>query len=228
MALIGVMMHAYYMPYRQESDNNTAILAQGLIFAWTFVFVMRNAGALPTYLPSYVVGTVLLLATLGTYAHALSLTLQDLAHSSAREHQDDITVAENDETNDDNAGNRGQETAAARVEAGEAGIEMQPTNSLAKETKTAEDADDENSSDRSSVKQNRDLLSQLKDAGSQLMCGELPAAGRSEIAGNGRNAGGADVTALQRQVLELPKELAQKDGIIADLRSTNGDGRRPG
>ena len=68
-AILGFCMHREVSPYRNASDNTTSVLAQAVIFAWSFTLVLRDAGALAS-LPTVAIGVFLLLATLAVVVHA--------------------------------------------------------------------------------------------------------------------------------------------------------------
>lgn len=82
-ALVGVVAHRECAPFRRESDNFASVLFQALIFAWCFVLVMSNAGALDI-LPDFVVGTILVLATLAVYVYVLRTALKEVVKHARR------------------------------------------------------------------------------------------------------------------------------------------------
>jgi hypothetical protein len=134
MSLIGVAVHAYYLPFRQQSDNTTAIFNQGLIFSWTWTLVMRNSGSL-SLLPDAAIGGALLLVTMGVYSHSVWVVRDELRRhrrSLAETEQADSALAEGDDLEGEGAGASAGHADADNREAGIEMLEPKSALSLAK------------------------------------------------------------------------------------------------
>ena len=134
MSLIGVAVHAYYLPFRQQSDNTTAIFNQGLIFSWTWTLVMRNSGSL-SLLPDAAIGGALLLVTMGVYSHSVWVVRNELRRhrrSLAETEQADSALAKSDDLEGEGAGASAGHADADNREAGIEMLEPKSALSLAK------------------------------------------------------------------------------------------------
>ena len=69
-ALAGYLVLREYLPYRNPTDNTTALLAQGVVFLWCFFLVLRDAGVFDGWPPA-ILGTLLTLVTVTVWCHAL-------------------------------------------------------------------------------------------------------------------------------------------------------------
>ena len=78
-ALMGCAVIRELSPYTSDSMNLTAVLGQALIFLWCFTIVLYHTGTL-NRLPTALVGTVLVLATLAFFVHTLWSTYNEMSN----------------------------------------------------------------------------------------------------------------------------------------------------
>ena len=105
-ALFGVIVLREFTPYRRPSDTATAVLAQCVIFSWSFQIVLRSVGAI-AHVPTALVGSFLVLFTTSVFVHAWWRASIELREDKARSRTESqgvlssITSAENSTFFDD-------------------------------------------------------------------------------------------------------------------------------
>ena len=82
-AQLGVCSQRNLMPYRRQTDNETALFAQWLIFGWCMVLLKRIIGSLAS-VPSFLVGLVIVLATVALVARSLWTAIDDIKKAGFR------------------------------------------------------------------------------------------------------------------------------------------------
>ena len=82
-AQLGVCSQRNLMPYRRQTDNETAFFAQWLIFGWCMVLLMRIVGSLAS-VPPFLVGLVIVLATVALVARSLWTAIGDIKKGFSR------------------------------------------------------------------------------------------------------------------------------------------------
>ena len=97
--LISISLLRELSPMRVASDNQVAVLAQALVFCWTFVLLLRIAGMFQEEGPAAAVGALLCFATFAVFVAALGLANADRVQDQRAERSDSsTTINDNDET----------------------------------------------------------------------------------------------------------------------------------
>lgn len=78
MTQVAICAQQNLIRYRRASDNETALLAQWLIFVWCMVFTLKVTGSLASVQPPLIIGVVCVLATLALFARSLWTTAVDI------------------------------------------------------------------------------------------------------------------------------------------------------
>ena len=85
--LLSISMQSALRPFRRASDNDVALLAQWLVFAWTFVLLLRIAGMFEREVAAMFIGVVLCLASVTVLVAALWLANADRLNEQRAEEQ---------------------------------------------------------------------------------------------------------------------------------------------
>ena len=192
--LFAVTLQRELSPYRRASDNHVALLAQWLIFTWTFSLMLRIAGVFEKHVAATAIGVILCVATVSVFVVALVLANIDRLNEKRAEQSDS-----NKESAEQNSCDETGEKDPEEIEAGSSqqGCES-PDGTSDEEKFEQEDAHASSALPWSSI----------LSIGGSVLCGAGPADNTvSETAGNGAD----EATALMQQIGKLSKELATKD-----------------
>ena len=117
--LVAVTLQRELSPYRRVSDNHVALLAQWLVFAWTFSLMLRIAGVFQKPVAAIAIGVILCVATVSVFVLALLLANIDRLNEKRAEQLDlNTPVSSNSGPTAEDSNDASGEEESGEIEAG--------------------------------------------------------------------------------------------------------------